>query len=278
MRWLALILVLAAAPASAESGPAPSAEFDRFFADYAQKREGIHVLEARFEQKTIYPDEILTTEGDLIYARPRRIVFRTEDPERTTLVDGQRVYEYEPEIKQAAIYDIGDNPQADIFFFGFDNDTEALRKSYDVRLVTFPDETRGSKGLLIKPKPESAAEARFVEVTLYLRDADYLPYRIRIVNDEESQVIVDITGLEVNGKIDPARTQLPLAEGTRIIDNDVPIETVGAGGKRIPEPAAIPAANVGDSGAAVSPPAGKTPEEHVKVMELPAPASGSGNK
>lgn len=282
MGWLIFLLFSLGgnAPAAPSTEPvnAAAADFERFFADYAKKRDGIQVLEARFVQKTIYPDEILTTNGKLIYAKPRRLVFQTEDPERTTLVDEQRVYEYEPEIKQMTMYDIGDNPQADIFFFGFDNDTESLRKSYDVQLLTLPDEPKGSHGLLIKPKPENAPDARFVEVTLYLRDKDYLPHRIRIVNDEESQVIVEIKDMAVNGKIDPSSTQIALAEGTKIIENDTPVETVGAGGKRVPEAAPLPAENIGAANPDQKPAApekssDENADDQVTIKDLPPPGA-----
>lgn len=267
MTWITLIVL--AAFAQTPTAPAPSADMEKFFANFAAKRDAIQVLEAEFTQKTIYPDEILTTEGDLVFAKPRRLVFHTADPERTTLLDGKRVYEYEPEIKQATAYDIGDNPQADIFFFGFDNDISALRKSYEVAMVTLPDETRGKNGLLIKPKAENTADSRFKEVTLYLRDEDYLPYRIRIVNDEESQVIVDFSHMTVNGKIDPARTQLSLAEGTKIIENDVPLETVASGGKRIPDP--VPLADAYKSAGSPEEKPKTTADEQVKIIELPPP-------
>ncbi len=212
----------------------PADPFDAFFADFAEKRDGIRVLEARFSQQTVVPDEVITTQGTLLYAKPRRIVFRTEEPERVMLIDGGRGYEYEPEIQQCLVYDLEDNAQSDIFFMAFDSDTTRLRGEYDVSLFSIEDE-RGSQGILVRPKAGSSAEEAFVEVALYLRDSDLMPYSIRIVNDEESQLIFVVTGIQVNGAPTAEDTQILLAEGTKVVINDQVSETVSAEGKRIPE-------------------------------------------
>jgi outer membrane lipoprotein-sorting protein len=229
-----MIWCLAFVALLAQEGPSNS--FDDFFDDFRAKRDGIRMLQADFVQKTVLPGEVLLSEGSLLYAQPRRIVFHTDEPDRYTLVDGRRGYEYEAEIKQLVIYDMEDNPEADIFFLGFENDTEALRNGFDVSLFDTPGESRGAHGLLVKPKEPESPDAYFVQVSLYLRDKDYLPYRIHIVNDRESEVILEVKNFVVNGAPPPEATQLLLPEGTKIIENDTVVETVGEGGKRVPDP------------------------------------------
>ena len=243
--------------------------FDQFFTDFTKKRDGILVLEARFEQQTILPEETLKTQGTLLYAKPRRIVFRTEEPERTTLIDGKRGYEYEPEIKQLVIFDMEDRPQTEVFFLGFDDNTKTLREAFDITLQETTGDPRGSRSLLIKPKAEDLEDAYFVQVTLYLRDQDYLPYRIHIVNDEESQVILDVKQFAVNGAPGPLKTQISLLEGTKIIENEIPIETVGAGGKQVPAPIRF---DVPPEDASEEEPAPETAEDVIEVKELAPPA------
>lgn len=234
-------------------------EFDAFFKDYAAKRDGIVALEAGFEQRTVLPDEELKTTGTLLYITPRRIIFRTDDPERTTLVDDRHGYEHDPEIRQLQIFDIEDNPQADIFFLGFDSDTESLRKAYDVTLFTSADDPRGKRGIKIKPRADSKEEAYFLEVNLYLRDEDYLPYRIHIRNDEESQVFIEVGTIDKSVRPDPPMTQLFVPEDTKIVQNDRVVETVGPGGKRMPD-------------ALLLPPEPEKPAQPAAAETLPAPA------
>ncbi len=208
-------------------------DFDVFFETFSEKRAGIQVLEAQFTQRTILPDEILTTEGSLLYAQPRRIVFRTEDPQRTTLIDADRGYEYEPPIKQMTIFDLADNPETEVFFVAFEHDITQLRDLYEVTLFDIMEDDRGKQGLLIKPKADQK-NPTFEEISIYLRDSDWLPYRIRIVNDPDSQLIIDFTAYQINHAPKPEKTQIFLSEGVKVIENDRVVDTVGKEGKYLP--------------------------------------------
>ncbi len=200
-------------------------EFEAFFRAFKEKRDGIGSLTAHFTQKTVLPDEIITTEGTLYYSKPRRIMFKTDEPDRAILVDGRRGYEYDAEIRQLTIFDIEDHPRADIFFMGFDDDTESLQSAYEVLLMITHD-ARGMQGIKIKPRPDSDDEVYFMEVNLFLRDEDYLPYRIHIVNDAESEVFIDIDEItpQAEQALDTARILVP--QGVKIIENDDVVATV----------------------------------------------------
>lgn len=232
-----VMLLLAAGVAGGDD------EFDAFFREFSEKRDGIGALRASFVQRTFLPEEVVTTEGVVYYSRPRRILFKTESPETAILVDDRRGYEYDAEIRQLSIFDIEDNPQADIFFMGFDDDTEALRTAYEVHLM-ITDDARGRQGIKIMPRLDSEAEAYFMEVNLYLRDADFLPYRIHIINDAESQLFIDIEDMETHDAPDLKSTRIFVPEGVAIIMDDRVIERVGAEGRYIPGDDEKPAVEV----------------------------------
>jgi len=200
-------------------------DFDAFFRAFKEKRDGIGALRAHFMQRTLLPDEVITSEGTLVYSRPRRIMFKTEEPERVILVDGRRGYEYDAEIRQLTVFNIEDHPRADIFFLGFDDNTEALRRAYAVQLMITHD-PKGMHGIKIEPRQDTDEAAYFMEVNLHLREEDYLPYRIHIVNDEESQLFIDIDEIvpQADADLDSARFLVP--PGVKIIENDVVVDTV----------------------------------------------------
>src|SRR5690606_18866990 len=116
----------------------PAVEFEAFFREFTLQRAGVRTLDATFTQTTMLPEETLTTEGTLHFAQPRRFALRTNDPRRETLLDDRKGYEYEAELEQVLIFSIDDNPEASIFFLGFDADADALRSAYDVRLFETP--------------------------------------------------------------------------------------------------------------------------------------------
>lgn len=209
-------------------------DFDSFFKVFKEKRDGVGSLQAAFVQKTILPQEIITTEGILYYSKPRRILFSTKDPDRATLVDGRRGYEYDAEIKQMTIFDIEDHPRANIFFLGFDDDTEALKTAYELTLFE-TDDPRGKHGIKITPRPDSEEEAYFLEANLYLRDEDYLPYRIHIVNDKESQLYIDVSDIAKKPGQDLESACFFIPEGVKVVENDRVIETIGSGGRHVPQ-------------------------------------------
>lgn len=222
-------------------GLAMAEDFDAFFEQFAEKRAGIQTLKADFVETSIVPDDVFESEGRLVFAKPRRIVRRTIQPFETTfLVDRETAYQYEPEVAQLVVADLEEDPQAEIIFLGFQSDATSMREAFDITLFTVSDDMRGTRGLRLIPKA-AEADRLFQEVRLYLRDEDYLPYRVEIDTDESSRMILEVNNLEVNPKLEPEETQLALPEGTRIIQNDAVLEIVGDGGRKIPQPIATTA-------------------------------------
>ena len=210
-------------------------EFDAFFDEFARKRAGIQVLQAEYTEKSITPDETFISEGKLLFAAPRRIVRTTFYPyDATVVIEDKRAIEYEPEVRQAVSSDLSEVREADILFFGFDSDTKKLRENYDVKLFEIKDNPLGKNGLEIRPKAGDE-EPPFESVSLYLTDDTLLPYRLHVVFDKETELQVDMGEYTVNGSVTPEETQIKLAEGTKLIENDAVVETVGAGGKWVPE-------------------------------------------
>lgn len=228
------VLYCAAARAADES------EADRFFKAFTRSRDKIIALEAPFTQTIITPDETIEVQGTLTYIRPRRVIYRMKDPERITLVDDTRGYEYDAEIRQVTVFDLGNNPQAEILFMGFVDTLDTLRQAYDLEIFNVPDEPRRSKGLEIRPRAGTKAEAYFLRVRLYLQDQDLLPRRILIQNDKHTETHIDIGEINTACRLAPSSTQIFLPEGTKVIEHDRVVEVIGPGGKRIPDALLLP--------------------------------------
>lgn len=213
-------------------------DFDAFFAEFQAKRAAIQAVAARFTEESHLPEETYTAEGKLFFTQPRRLLRNTVRPDKAILLlDGRYAYQYEEEVKQCVIHDLKDQPESRILFLGFDGDLASLRKAYDVSLfaVAGDEAQEGRYGILVKPYAEDLDTALFVEARFYLRDADFLPWRIQVVHDEHTHTDLRITEYRINPVLDPAETQLCLPEGTSVIENDRIALTVGPGGKRYPE-------------------------------------------
>ncbi|NLN94537.1 MAG: outer membrane lipoprotein carrier protein LolA [Candidatus Hydrogenedens sp.] len=226
-----LLCTIAAMPLSATTQAKD--DIDLFFKAFKEKRDGIESLEAKFTQTTKLPEEELITEGILQYSRPRRILFLTEEPEHALLMDGRQGYEYDADIRQMTMFFVEDHPRANIFFLGFDNDTEALRAAYDLTLL-ITDDPRGRQGIKITPRPDSEESDYFLEVNLYLRESDFFPYRIHIVNDLESELFIDVKEIRTLNAQDHETPRIFLPEGVTIVAEERVVDLVGEGGRYVP--------------------------------------------
>lgn len=219
--------------AKAQNDAASAADF---FTDFAKSRDGIQMLEAAFVQTIVTPDDIEVSEGRIVYARPKRLIFRYSDPELVYMIDMLRAYDYDPELEQLQIYDLEDRPESEAFYLGFENNARRLQEAYTMRLLPPKDPELYAFTLEFVPKDDDREEAYFQKITLQLRKGDFLPAEIYIVNDEESHVEFKISDFKINGDPDPRKTHIHLPEGTVIVDNDVYTGTVGADGLSLPRP------------------------------------------
>jgi outer membrane lipoprotein-sorting protein len=219
-------------------------ELDMFFREFTEKRAGIQMLEADVEERTFEFGEVTLRRGRVLFGKPRRIIFRFENDEPVMMVDGRRVYEHDPLEEQVQIFDIDDSPESSIFFLGFDSDPGALREAYDMRLVKKAN-TQGEHRIVIRPFKESMDDAPFREVSIYLRDVDFLPYRVDIALDDEVRMVTEFANYKTNVPVEPATTQLRIPAETRIIENgEVVMRSVPAGGLLVP-PQALAMPNAG---------------------------------
>jgi outer membrane lipoprotein-sorting protein len=221
---------------------------DAFLEELAARRDAIHGVRARIHRENSTPDGVFEAKGTLLYARPRRIVFRYEDPAVTDLlIDGRRIYRYDEDMEQLLIDDLEDDPATEALYLGFEKDFNRLREAFDLSFF-IPETKEGAvKGLLLKPKEETNEEdtgpaAAFEAVYLYLREEDYLPSRVLLVNDADSRVDLRMSDYEVNGPIAPEETQFRIPEGTMIVENQEAYEEAPSGGLHLPRDPIIPKA------------------------------------
>lgn len=232
MSWSAALLAFIAA-----AGQATPAEF---FDEFTARRDATEALLASFVQTTITPDETVVSRGSLVYTKPKRLIFRYEDPPLEYMIDGLRVYEYDPDIEQIQIFDLEDRPESEAFYLGFESNVERLQEAYEVRVLPTDDATRHALGVEFTPKPRDDGEdPYFQRVVIQLAKGDLLPSTILIVNDEESSTSFSVTQYNLNPDLPESASHVSVPEGTTIVD-DTGLTEAGPGGASFP-PATTPA-------------------------------------
>jgi outer membrane lipoprotein-sorting protein len=213
MFWAAALISVTAAAGQTQTP-------ESFFKEFSARRDAIDSLQARYVQTTITPDETIVSEGTLTYARPKRLIFRYQEPPLEYMIDGLRVYEFDPDIEQIQIYELEDRPESEAYYLGFETDSARLMEAYDVRIVPSDDPDRHALGIEFTPKPpDDEEEPFFVRVAIQLRKGDLLPSTILIVNDEDSSTSFSITDYAMNNKLPETASHIWVPEGTTIVDN-----------------------------------------------------------
>lgn len=228
----AALLCIGAAVAQTPQAP------DEFFAEFTKQRDAIETLRADFVQTTTTPDETTVSKGTLIYTRPKRLLFRYADPPLVYMIDGLRVYEYDPGISQIEIMELEDRPESEAFYLGFESNVDRLQEAYEIHVLPPDDPEKFALAVEFVPKPnDDGDDPYFQRVRLQLRKKDYLPAEILIVNDEESQTSFAVTDFAINEKLPEDLSHIRVPEGTAIIENDESLDDAPAGGLLFPREA-----------------------------------------
>jgi outer membrane lipoprotein-sorting protein len=210
-------------------------DVDAFLKDFAKKRDEITTFQCRYSQSIVSPDDTLETEGTLVFVRPKRILFRYDDPKSIYMIDDTTFYEYDPDATQLRIETVEGRPEGEAFFLAFEKDLSRLKESYTISLVS-KDESKSSGTVLeLVPKSNVGDELLFNRLLIFLREDDYLPYRLFFRNASESDVTFELSDYIVNDKTAKPPSTLDVPEGTTILRGDAKSENVGPGGKTFPE-------------------------------------------
>jgi outer membrane lipoprotein-sorting protein len=151
------------------------------------------------------------------------------------MIDGLRVYEYDPDIAQIQIYDLEDRPESEAFYLGFETNAGRLQEAYDVRLMPPDDAQRHALEIEFKPKPKADGEEPYFErVVIQLSKGDLLPSTILIVNDEESSTSFVVSNYSLNAALPEGLSHVVVPEGTTVVENESYAGEAGPGGVTFP--------------------------------------------
>lgn len=220
-------------------GQQPVLEAQEVLGLLSEQRTQLTTLQATFKQVTMTSDEDTTSTGTLVYVKPKRIIFRYDDPAIDYMLDRHHAYEYDAELEQIMIFDIEGRPEAEAFFLGLESDTAILEKSYTIKALAPKDPERDAVALELLPRPVEDQEPIFAKVTLQLRKNDYLPTRIDIINDENSSVTFTIEDFILNQSLPKKSSHIFAPDLTDVVFNDEVLEAVGEAGAYFPNDARL---------------------------------------
>lgn len=219
-------------------------DFEAFFKEFAEKRDAIRTIEATFVQNNITPDDVYASEGSLRYRQPRELLFEYDDPEpQKLLFQNDSLYEYDIDVRQLVVRRLDNMQEAETLFLAFENNPARLRELYDVAVAPPATEGADCNGRVIVLRPKAGTEEPlFQRAMLYLREQDFLPCRIHVETDDDTQFFIDISNYKINEPLAADALTYRLEEGVTIVVDEELVDVIDTTGLRVPADVPAPAA------------------------------------
>lgn len=161
-------------------------------------------------------------QGQLMFMRKgEELYFRkdiTDPTDNTLLIKGGEVLFYQPGIKQAQKYQLGENKdKAEYLLLGFGTDQEAVRDVYDLELLG--KETLGGREtykLQMDPKSEKVS-AFFVRIVLWIDTEMWVPVQQKLVEPTQDYLLITFEDIELNPDLKESAFNLKLPDDVKVI-------------------------------------------------------------
>jgi len=142
----------------------------------------------------------------------------TQPQENSLVISEGKVTFYQPRIKQAQRYNLGQNKdKAEFLLLGFGSDKEALKNTYTIRLLG--QETVGGSAchiLELTPKSEKVS-AFFRQIVLWVDDQLGVPVRQKLVEPTRDYLLIDFQRIELNPPIRESLFEMKLPKDVKVV-------------------------------------------------------------
>lgn len=187
-----------------------------FLQKFQERRQEVQTFAANFVQKktlTLFDQEKIST-GRVLFKTPHRMIWKYETPDKTEmLVTRDAVSFYFPSLEQIEVYEINEGKGAAPFFFAFEATADEIKENF---AISGPFDVDKLDRVELTPKTEPLA-SEVKNVTLWLADADYLPRKILINENNGDTTEILLSDIQINQPISDEKLQLEAPEGTEII-------------------------------------------------------------
>lgn len=153
----------------------------------------------------------------------QKVFLRKEisEPQQSTLVisDGKLVF-YQPKIKQAQRYDLGNKKdKAEFLLLGFTSNKEDMKKAYAIRLLG-PDRvgSRDTYALELTPKSKTVS-AHFSQIVLWVDSQLWVPIQQKLVEPTRDYLLFHFDEIKLNHGIKKSYFEVKLPKDVRVIGN-----------------------------------------------------------
>jgi outer membrane lipoprotein-sorting protein len=142
----------------------------------------------------------------------------SEPQENTLIVREDKVLFYQPKIKQVQSYNLGQRKsRAEFLLLGFGSDKQALKESYDIRLLEKEViEGRDTYPLELVPKSEKVS-AYFSQIVLWIDSTLWVPVQQKLLEPTEDFLLICFQDIQLNSKISKSRFDLKFPKDVKVV-------------------------------------------------------------
>ncbi|RPI26346.1 MAG: outer membrane lipoprotein carrier protein LolA [Acidobacteria bacterium] len=142
----------------------------------------------------------------------------TQPQENSLIISDGKVTFYQPRIKQAQQYNLGQNKdKAEFLLLGFGSDKQALKNTYTIRLLG-QETIRGSECHILELTPKSErVSAFFPQIVLWVDSQLSVPVRQKLVEPTRDYLLIDFEGIQLNAPVADSLFQVKLPKDVKVV-------------------------------------------------------------
>lgn len=187
-----------------------------------EKQKSVETMKGQFVQRkslSLLQNEVIS-KGTMYFKRPQRMVWEYKEPEKNTMiVNGNIVWFYLPDLKEATKFDLSQKAEIKSIFekmaIGMGQSAEEMKKSYDVSLLKkIKKSDKNIIVLLLIPK-DAAISNFFKKIHLWFEEDGAL-YKTELFEKNNDMTIIEFKNMKFNVSISDSTFDFKPPKGVKV--------------------------------------------------------------
>ena len=196
-----------------------------------EKQKSVETMKGQFVQRkslSLLQNEVVS-KGTMYFKKPQRMVWEYKEPERNTMiVNGNIVWFYLPDLKEATRFDLSQKAEIKSIFekmaIGMGQSGEEMKKSYDVSLLKkvrkpdLPAKQAGKNIIVLQLIPKDAAISNFFKKIHLWFEEDGALYKTELFEKNNDTTIIEFKDMKFNVSISNSVFDFKLPKDVKVIN------------------------------------------------------------
>ena len=196
-----------------------------------EKQKSVETMKGQFVQRkslSLLQNEVVS-KGTMYFKKPQRMVWEYKEPERNTMiVNGNIVWFYLPDLKEATRFDLSQKAEIKSIFekmaIGMGQSAEEMKKNYDVSILKkvrkpdLPAKQAGKNIIVLQLIPKDAAISNFFKKIHLWFEEDGALYKTELFEKNNDTTIIEFKDMKFNVSISNSVFDFKLPKDVKVIN------------------------------------------------------------